>query len=200
MSQLLWLIFSVSVIIHHKNMGLLISLLCIWFNILDVRIFPHVYSPDQKVGQILEKNKPESLEEKSTAEGGKKVCSLHTSGAECVSSQERLLERRSVSSQLLSLRILAVAAPPPGSPSVIVMDSHPFLLLCLNKLNGAQTEKYCAPSNVKLCKTDYLETRSGFITRRLQCVRPLLSLGIWRNCPYAPLTPTTPFLFLRWGT
>lgn len=57
---------------------------------------------------------------------------------------------------------------PPGNPSVTVMDGRPVTLHHLNKWNGAQKEKYSASSNIKLSNTDELETRSCFITRRLQ--------------------------------
>lgn len=94
---------------------------------------------------------------------------------------------------LSPLRVLATAERPPGNPSVIVMAGRPMTSRRLNKWNGAQKEKYSASSNIKLSLTDELETRSCFISSRLQSSSPLLYLDIWEHCPYAPLTLTTGF-------
>ena len=87
-------------------------------------------------------------------------------------------------------RILATAERPPGNASVIVTafpsnDTAPFQIheMGHRKKNTVHHQILSSASQMSL------ETRSCFITIRLQSSSPLLSLGIWEHCPYAPLTP-----------
>ena len=93
-------------------------------------------------------------------------------------------------------RILATAERPPGNASVIVTafpsnDTAPFSINEMGHRKKNTVHHQILSSALQMS----LETRSCFITVRLQSSSPLLSLGIWEHCPYAPLTPAAGWVF-----
>lgn len=93
-------------------------------------------------------------------------------------------------------RILATAERPPGNASVNVTafpsnDTAPFQINEMGHRKKNTVHHQILSSALQMS----LETRSCFITVRLQSSSPLLSLGIWEHCPYAPLTPAAGWVF-----
>lgn len=98
---------------------------------------------------------------------------------------------------LSSLRILATAEQPPGSPLVIVMAVHPITLYILNKLKRAQKEKCSASSNIKCSITDELEARSCFISSWIWHSSPLSLSGNLGTLPIRSINTHCRLFFVK---